>query len=330
MATKPNNNTKCGHGAFSKDSRIQDTVGFVIHSILLVPYYSWQRSHAVHHRFTNHLELGETHVPEIWTPETNKGSSIARRQGLIKVFGEEVGLKLWGSSQAVLHLVFGWPAYLLIGATGGPGRGGTNHFLPDPTSPVSDEFPKSELFPGQWKSKVLQSDIGIAAVVSGLLTWGFCNGFGQVMAIYGGPYIIINAWLVLYTWLQHTNTDVPHFTDEDHSYVKGALHTIDRPYDELDPWGAIDFLHHKIGTTHVAHHFDCTIPHYHAEKATNAIKENYPELYMHDPTPIFEALWKCCVGCTAVEKLGDKYIWQNRDLSESALASVAGAAVGQK
>jgi len=55
---------ECGHGAFSKDLRVQDTVGFVLHSILLVPYYSWQRSHAIHHRFTNHMELGETHVPE--------------------------------------------------------------------------------------------------------------------------------------------------------------------------------------------------------------------------------------------------------------------------
>ena len=65
--------------------------------------------------------------------------------------------------------------------------------------------------------------------------------------------------------LQHTDVDVPHFTDDDHSFVKGAFHTIDRPYDQLDPWGAIDFLHHKIGSTHVAHHFDSTIPHYKAK-----------------------------------------------------------------
>ena len=102
---------ECGHGAFSKDLRIQDTVGFVIHSILLVPYYSWQRSHAVHHRYTNHMELGETHVPEVWSEDVNEGSSIQRRQKLVDMFGEEAGLKMWGSLQAVLHLVFGWPAY---------------------------------------------------------------------------------------------------------------------------------------------------------------------------------------------------------------------------
>ena len=40
----------------------------------------------------------------------------------------------------------------------------------------------------------------------------------------------------LHCRLQHTDVDVPHFTDEDHNFVKGAFHTIDRPYDKLDPY----------------------------------------------------------------------------------------------
>lgn len=54
---------ECGHGAFSDNKMIQDTVGYVLHSLLLVPYFSWQRSHAVHHSRTNHVLEGETHVP---------------------------------------------------------------------------------------------------------------------------------------------------------------------------------------------------------------------------------------------------------------------------
>jgi len=87
----------------------------------------------------------------------------------------------------------------------------------------------------------------------------------------------------------------------------------------LDPWGAIDFLHHKIGSTHVAHHFDSTIPHYKAQAATDAIKENFPEIYLYDPTPIPEALWRVCKGCAAVEKRGDYYIWNNADVKEELL-----------
>ena len=38
-------------------------MGYLLHSALLVPYFSWQRSHAVHHSRTNHVDEGETHVP---------------------------------------------------------------------------------------------------------------------------------------------------------------------------------------------------------------------------------------------------------------------------
>jgi omega-6 fatty acid desaturase (delta-12 desaturase) len=101
---------------------------------------------------------------------------------------------------------------------------------------------------------------------------------------------------VLYTWLQHTDTDVPHLAASEWSYIKGAFLTIDRPY------GAIfDFLHHRIGSTHVAHHVECAIPHYKALKATRALEEKYPNLYLYDPTPINAALWRVSSKCVAVE-----------------------------
>jgi len=297
---------ECGHGAFSKNKKLQDTVGFIIHSLMLVPYHSWQRSHAVHHLYTNHMELGETHVPEPY--EGDDHGSYAARDFLVK----KLGLKAWGILQATLHLLIGWPAYLMIGATGGPDRGMTNHFLPDPLT--KPKQPNKELFPGRWKGKVIKSAIGVTAALASLGAWTVKRGLKEVMALYGGPLLVVNAWLIIYTWLQHTDVDVPHFSGADHSYVKGALHTIDRPYNKLDPWGAIDFLHHQIGTTHVAHHFDSSIPHYKAQAATDAIKENFPKLYLYDPTPIPQALWRVCKGCTAVEKRGEKWVWKNNGL----------------
>ena len=66
---------ECGHGAFAphkpsvkiagKSLDMNDLVGFVLHSALLVPYWSWQYSHNKHHKYTNHISLGETHVPTI-------------------------------------------------------------------------------------------------------------------------------------------------------------------------------------------------------------------------------------------------------------------------
>lgn len=189
---------ECGHGAFSKDKKLQDAVGYVLHSLFLVPYYSWQRSHAVHHRYTNHMELGETHVPDDENADDNLYDSIELRKTFLDKFGDEKGIELWGSFQAFLHLIIGWPAYLLIGATGGPDRGMTNHYFPNPLT--EPKQPKKELFPGNWKEKVYQSDIGVAFVAAGALTWAACNGIPEMMAMYGGPLIVVNAWLVLYTW----------------------------------------------------------------------------------------------------------------------------------
>lgn len=142
------------------------------------------------------MELGETHVPEKMC-EKDEGS-LAGRNFFVKTLGEENGIRAWGALQAFLHLGVGWPAYLMIGATGGTARGMTNHFYPEPLT--TPDQPKKELFPGNWKEKVYKSDIGIGVVVGAIVAWAACNGIPEVMALYGGPLLVVNAWLVLYTW----------------------------------------------------------------------------------------------------------------------------------
>lgn len=240
-------------------------MGYVYHSLLLVPYFSWQRSHAVHHSRTNHLTEGETHCP--YTADSRSGKVNIAVLNAIGRFGFTV-------VQLFTHLVVGWPAYILWGATGGPVRGVTNHFWP--TAPFSEA-----LWPGSWKSKVLKSDIGILVTLAGLAYWASQTSVATVLALYGAPYLVTNAWLVLYTWLQHTDTDIPHYDGADWNFVRGAFLTVDRPYGAL-----MDFVHHRIGSTHVAHHVDSSIPHYHAVEATEALKKAFPNLYLYDPTPI--------------------------------------------
>jgi len=277
---------ECGHNAFSNNRLIQDAVGYFFHSLLLVPYFSWQHSHAVHHQFTNHITKGETHVPFV----------ISGRAGLELPGGEHMmatarfmGKKAHGLMQVFFHLVFGWPAYLLFGATGGPKYGLSNHFVP--------RFPfNPTLWPGQWAKKVIQSDIGIVAMVGVLMALARRFGATAVMLLYGAPLIFTNCWLVGYTWLQHTDVDVPHFTDKEWTYMRGAMTTIDRPYGPI-----LDHLHHKIGSTHVMHHVDSMLPHYHAREATDAVAEAFPEAYLFDPTPIHKALWRVAANCIAVK-----------------------------
>ena len=277
-------------------------MGYVLHSLLLVPYYSWQRSHAVHHSRTNHLTEGETHCPPV--AGVTLGGAVCR---VLHAVAGGLGV---GAYQLVTHLLLGWPAYLLAGATGGPSRGFTNHFVPT----------SGKLFPGwKWKVKVLLSDVGVVATACLVYYWAAAErlmsetssgaftstsggaaggGWWTVAAVYGGPYLGVNFWLVFYTWLQHTDVDVPHLDGADWTWEKGAFLTIDRPYGAI-----LDFLHHRIGSTHVAHHLCSRIPHYHAREATLAIKNTFPAHYLYDPTPVWRALWRVATQCVEVQKV---------------------------
>ena len=288
---------ECGHGAFSNNRNLQSITGYILHSLLLVPYFSWQRSHAVHHAYTNHITSGETHVPlviegdgvnEIPGGENDLASSIF------------LGKTLYGLSQLIIHLIFGWPAYLLFGKTGGPKYGVTNHFWP--IAPFS-----KKLWPSNWAKKVWLSDWGILIVIAGLIFWSSKTGLSSVLAIYLAPLLVVNIWLVVYTWLHHSDSDVPHLSGSEFSYMRGAFLSIDRPYGKI-----LDFLHHRIGSTHVIHHIEPTVPHYYAKDATKAIKEKFPNVYLYNPTPIHRSLWHIATNCIAVKKEmnGEKYIWQ--------------------
>ena len=275
---------ECGHRAFSKHNLLQDTIGYCLHSILLVPYFAWQRSHSIHHARTNNLDSGETHVPR----RDTSPSGVARLW-----WQETIGEEAFAIVLITGNLLIGWPLYLLTGATGGPTRGITNHFWP--TWPFS-----AALFPGGWTRKVWLSDVGVLAMLGLLGWWTYSSGFLPVLALYIGPYLVVNFWLVLYTWLQHTDVDVPHFDDDEWTWVKGAFMTVDRPYGSI-----LNFLHHHIGSTHVAHHMDSRIPHYNAVKATNALRDRFPDLYRFDPTPIPKVLWRVATRCHVVSK-GDE------------------------
>lgn len=288
---------ECGHRAFTKHNWLQDGIGFVLHSGLLVPYFSWQRSHAIHHARTNHLDFGETFVP---LRDTTPAGRASQR------WHDLVGDEAFAVITMVTRFVFGWPSYLLTGATGGPARGTTNHFWP--IKPFS-----AALFPGQWRRKVWLSDLGVLAMIGLLGWWASQAGIVPVLALYVGPYLVVNFWLVLYTWLQHTDVDVPHFEDDEWTWVKGAFMTIDRPYGRL-----LDFLHHRIGSTHVAHHIDARIPHYHAEKATRALQASFPDLYLYDPTPIPKALWKVATRCNVVTKADEGWKFAGRSRQAAA------------
>jgi omega-6 fatty acid desaturase (delta-12 desaturase) len=276
---------ECGHNAFHPNRRIEATVGFVLHSLLLVPYFTWQRSHAVHHANCNHLEAGETHVPR--RGDSSTGQNVASLH-------QRLGTQRYGLMSLVVHLLLGWPLYLLFGVAGGEAYGSpTSHFWHG--APFQNG--RRLLFPAGFRPAMLLSNLGLAAMLLALALASLHFSLLRVLAVYGLPYLVINAWLVAYTWLQHTDIDIPHFTDSTWTWAKGALQTVDRPYGPL-----LNLLHHGIGSTHVCHHVNSRIPHYNAWQATALLRQRYPHLVRFDPTPIHLALWRVASRCAVVSE----------------------------
>ncbi|KAL4436995.1 hypothetical protein ABPG75_004134 [Micractinium tetrahymenae] len=253
---------ECGHQAFSEYQAVNDGVGLVLHSLLLVPYYSWKHSHRRHHSNTGSLAKDEVFVPDTREDVSDKwelGQAFPVR--LIKLLGT---------------VTVGWPLYLFFNVSSRPyDKKWVNHF--DPWSPI---FSKRE------RIEVAVSDVALVAVLYGLRQLAATMGWAWLVKTYVIPYLIVNFWLVTITLLQHTHPELPHYSDDEWDWLRGALATVDRNYGRL-----LNTLHHHIADTHVAHHLFSTMPHYHAQEATQALKPVLGDYYRCDNRPLLKAMW---------------------------------------
>jgi omega-6 fatty acid desaturase / acyl-lipid omega-6 desaturase (Delta-12 desaturase) len=301
---------ECGHGAFSPNQTFNDIFGFVLHHIVLVPYFAWQYSHAKHHRRVNHLVDGESHVPSDKEDIGLTGKN--ERFSYLAILHEAFGDSGFAAFRLGFYLLAGYPIYLF-------GWGSTGRLAHDGT-PLGDKIPDhyrpgSPMFPAKVYGKILLSTLAQCGIVGGLLYAGqYHYGHLAVFLWFWAPYLWVNAWLVIYTWLHHTDASVPHYGTEEWTWLKGALATIDRPY------GIFDYFHHRIGSTHVVHHLFHELPWYHAYEATAAVKA-YLEplgLYNYDPTPFPIAMWRLANDCHYVEsREGIQYYKSLKDIPKS-------------
>ena len=280
---------ECGHQAFSKYQTVNDGVGLVFHSLLLVPYYSWKFSHARHHANTGSVAKDEVFVPTVKDGDA-LDDALDDALWSWSQFGPYRLVKLVGS------LTLGWPAYLLFNVKSRPyEKGWVNHF--DPWSPI---------FSKRQRLEVAVGDAALALVFYGLFAVGERMGYAWLARTYFVPYLIVNFWLVMITLLQHTHPDLPHYTDAEWDWLRGALATVDRNYGWL-----LNTLHHHIADTHVVHHLFSAMPHYHAEVATEAVKSILGSYYKKDERFIFRALWEDYSACryVAEDVKGSGILW---------------------
>ncbi|EEB94115.1 hypothetical protein MPER_07124, partial [Moniliophthora perniciosa FA553] len=195
---------ECGHQAFSDSKLINNTVGWFLHSALGVPYHSWRITHGKHHAATGHMTQDQVWVPPTRSDAGLKPLDSAREDRLGARVSEEVKKELWealgdspiGATIGVaMYLLAGWPMYILTNAAGQKRYPkGTNHF--DPNAVM--------FTPKQW-SQVILSDIGVFLWLGGIFTWTYYRGFAEVFRLYLVPYLWVNHWLTLITFLQHTD-----------------------------------------------------------------------------------------------------------------------------
>ncbi|KAL8456378.1 hypothetical protein ACS0TY_033721 [Phlomoides rotata] len=260
---------ECGHHAFSDYQWLDDTVGLILHSFLMVPYFSWKYSHRRHHSNTGSLDRDEVFVPKT---KSALGWSA-------KYLNNPVGRILMLTGQFTL----GWPMYLMFNVSGRPYDRFACHF--DPKSPIYSD---------RERAQILLSDVGILAVSYGLYCLVLAKGLLWVICVYGCPLLVVNAFLVLITYLQHTHPSLPHYDSSEWDWMRGALSTIDRDY------GILNTVFHNITDSHVAHHMFSTMPHYHALEATKAIKPVLGKYYQYDGTPVYKAVWREATECIYV------------------------------
>ena len=123
----------------------------------------------------------------------------------------------------------------------------------------------------KYRAYILTSFVSIGLVLY-LITKAI-NTFGWLVVIlyYGAPLFVFACWLVVFTFLHHNNENCPWYENENWTYVKGALSSIDRDYGYL-----VNNLAHS-SNLHQIHHLFPKIPHYHLQEATVAFRKAFPK-----------------------------------------------------
>lgn len=261
---------ECGHHAFSDYQLVDDTVGLILHSSLLVPYFSWKISHRRHHSNTGSLERDEVFVPK---PKCK-----------IPWYSKYLNNPPGRLFSLLVTLLLGWPLYLAFNVSGREYDRLACHF--DPHGPIYSQRERLLIY---------ISDASLLAVTSVVYKVAITKGLVWLVCIYGVPLLIVNGFLVMITFLQHTHPALPHYDSSEWDWLRGALATMDRDY------GVLNKVFHNITDTHVVHHLFSTMPHYNAKEATEAVKPILGNYYQFDGTPVYKALWREAKECLYVE-----------------------------
>jgi omega-6 fatty acid desaturase / acyl-lipid omega-6 desaturase (Delta-12 desaturase) len=224
---------ECGHQAFSPSRKLNDFVGWVLHSALLVPYFSWQITHGKHHKSTGHLTKDMVFVPKTRSRVIlNRGGNPLEFPQQDEEMTEDQENKLFDLIEdtpiaslytLIIQQTLGWLGYIAFNLSG--------QSYPDKRAWEVNHFnPASPLFSQHEYNKILLSDLGLIFTFTALTIASRVWGFSTVLCFYIVPYFWVNHWLVLITYLQHTDPALPHYRAGAWNFQRGAAATMDRDF----------------------------------------------------------------------------------------------------
>ncbi|KAF2832708.1 fatty acid desaturase, type 1 [Ophiobolus disseminans] len=284
---------ECGHDSFSADLTVNATVGWALHSMLMVPFFSWKFSHSRHHRYHNHMEKDTVFVPHR-KPEAVRKSEPSIMEKIIDHTAADA--PIFSILSLAVHQLFGWPMYILLNAGAGVNsltrgnRKNTPKYKQSHLDPTCSVFTQSEM------PFVALSNVGLLITLTALIRVSQSIGVANTCLMYGLPYLWMNHWIVAITYLHHTHEDAAHYEAEDWTFVKGALSTVDREFGFIGR-----HIFHGIIEYHVVHHMFPRIPFYHCEEATWAVAPMLGDKYIEQRTNFFIDLWEAFTQCKYVE-----------------------------
>ncbi|KAK7689099.1 hypothetical protein QCA50_007790 [Cerrena zonata] len=286
---------ECGHGAFSPSRTVCEIVGFVTHSVLWTPYFSWKISHHRHHKSHASMERDEVYVPKT---RSDLGIPLKPREEIDwdDYFGDT---PLYTLFMLLRQQVLAFPAYLIFNVSGQKNYPKwTNHFDPN-----------SILFTKGQRNQVILSNLGLLTM-AWIIKLG-CAKFSaaDVIKYYGIPWLEVTHWFIMITYLHHTDPLLPHYRGKEWNYQRGAAATVDRNF---LGWQGRFFLH-DVAHYHVIHHFFPKMPFYHAPEATQYLKEFIGDHYAYSDKPIFQALWDSYNRCQFVEDDGTVLFYRDKE-----------------
>ncbi|KAK3132305.1 hypothetical protein QOZ80_6AG0519300 [Eleusine coracana subsp. coracana] len=305
---------ECGHHTFSGHALLDDAVGFALHTALLVPYFSWKHSHRRHHANSDSLDRDEVFVQRRKAQLSPLAGRVHRSAAgrLATLFfrprGERhrpvpfIKTRLFRKNTAhevhTLAACYPTARQVLVHAKSYYSK----HYkaldhqkFPNLHHPASGGHQVDCARPSLDASRASHSPsvslIGPGARAGGPLRRRRAGlrlplptpSWAVVARVYGVPLVVVNAWLVLVTYLQHT-------------------HPVQHQRVGLAPRRAAQRSvpqHHRHARRAPPLPGAAALPR--RREATPAVRPVLGEYYRFDATPVAEAPWRAVKECVYVE-----------------------------